>query len=202
MVVARRTRLHPDVRKAQLVELGLEMLAGRPLDQLPIDDIAAAAGISRGLLFHYFPTKRDFGLAVVKAAARHLLEETNPDPALDALSQLRAGIDAYVGFVERNRDLYLALVRGAAGSDIALAQVHEETRSALADRILAGMQLTSPPPPGVLLAVRGWLAFAEEATVEWVRDRKKIKRPEFVRFLEEGLVRLVDLAAQLRKAAP
>jgi AcrR family transcriptional regulator len=197
MSAVRRTRLHPDVRKTQLVELGLEMLAGRPLAQLPIDDIAAAAGISRGLLFHYFPTKRDFGIAVVEAAARHLLEETDPDPALDALAQLRSGIDAYVGFVERNRDLYLALVRGAAGSDIALAQVHEQTRSVLADRILAGMQLTEDCPPGVRLAVRGWLAFAEEATVEWVRDRQKIKRPDFVRFLEEGLVRLVDVAANV-----
>jgi AcrR family transcriptional regulator len=149
------------------------------------------------LLFHYFPTKRDFGIAVVEAAARHLLEETDPDPALDALAQLRSGIDAYVRFVERNRDLYLALVRGAAGSDIALARVHEETRSVLAHRILAGMQLEDDCPPGVRLAVRGWLAFAEEATVEWVRDRKRIKRPQFVLFLEEGLVRLVDLAAHL-----
>jgi AcrR family transcriptional regulator len=202
MAVARRTRLHPDVRKAQLVELGLEMLAGRPLSQLPIDDIAAAARISRGLLFHYFPTKRDFGIAVVEAAARHLLEETDPDLSLDALARLRSGIDAYVGFVERNRDLYLALVRGAAGSDIALARVHEETRSVLADRILAGMQLADDCPPGVRLAVRGWLAFAEEATVEWVRDRQKIKRPEFVRFLEEGLVHLVDLAPNPGKAMP
>jgi AcrR family transcriptional regulator len=197
MTAVRRTRLRPDVRKAQLVELGLEMLAGRPLDQLPIDDIAAAAGISRGLLFHYFPSKRDFGLAVVQAAARHLLEETDPDPALDALAQLHAGIDGYVRFVERNRELYIALVRGAAGNDSALARVHEETRSALADRIVAGMQLENGCPPAVLLTVRGWLAFAEEATVEWVRDRKKIKRSEFVRFLEEGLVRLVDLASQL-----
>jgi AcrR family transcriptional regulator len=199
MAGARRTRLHPDVRKAQLVELGLEMLAGRPLDQLPIDDIATAAGISRGLLFHYFPTKRDFGIAVVEAAARHLLEETDPDPALDALARLSSGIDAYVRFVERNRDLYIALVRGAAGSDIALARVHEETRSALADRILAGMQLAQNCPPALRLAVRGWLAFAEEATVEWVRDPGRIKRPAFVRFLEEGLLRIVDLARTVER---
>jgi AcrR family transcriptional regulator len=197
MAVVRRVRLDPGVRKARLVELGLEMLAGRPLDQLPVDQIAAAAGISRGLLFHYFPTKRDFGVAVVEAAARQLLEETDPDPSLDALEQLRSGIEAYVGFVERNRDLYLALVRGAAGSDPALARVHEETRSALASRILAGMQLAEDCPPAVRLAVRGWLAFAEEATVEWVRDPKKIERPAFVLFLEEGLVRLADLAAHL-----
>lgn len=197
MAVARRVRLDPGVRKARLVELGLEMLAGRPLDQLPVDQIAAAAGISRGLLFHYFPTKRDFGVAVVEAAAQHLLEETDPDLSLDPLERLRSGIDAYVRFVERHRDLYLALVRGAAGSDPALARVHEETRSALAGRILAGMQLAEDCPPAVRLAVRGWLAFAEEATVEWVRDPKEIKRPAFVRFLEEGLVRLVDLTAHL-----
>src|SRR3989442_8847580 len=104
-----RVRLDPEARRAQLVQLGLQMLAGRPLDQLPVDEIAAAAGISRGLLFHYFPTKRDFGLAVARAAALHLLEQADPDPSLNPLERLRQGLDAFVPFVQRNRELYLAL---------------------------------------------------------------------------------------------
>src|SRR5436190_145491 len=98
-----RVRLDPEARRAQLVQLGLQMLADRTLDQLPVDEIAAAAGISRGLLFHYFPTKRDFGVAVARAAAQRLIDETAPDPALDLLAQLRAGIDAYVRYDARTQ---------------------------------------------------------------------------------------------------
>jgi AcrR family transcriptional regulator len=72
-----RTRLDPDARRAQLVALGLRMLSTRPLDKVAIDDIAAEAGISRGLLFHYFPTKRDFHVAVARAAAADLLARTD-----------------------------------------------------------------------------------------------------------------------------
>ncbi|HEX6420373.1 MAG TPA: helix-turn-helix domain-containing protein [Acidimicrobiales bacterium] len=68
-----RTRLDPERRRAQLVDLGRRMLSSRPLDQVAIDDIAAEAGISRGLLFHYFPTKRDFHVAVARSAAHDLL---------------------------------------------------------------------------------------------------------------------------------
>src|SRR5262245_65848066 len=72
-----RTRLDRDARRAQLVQLGLEMLSTRPLDKVAIDDIAAEAGISRGLLFHYFPTKRDYHVAVARAAAQELLDRTD-----------------------------------------------------------------------------------------------------------------------------
>jgi AcrR family transcriptional regulator len=66
--------LDPEARRAQLVALGLKMLSTRPLDKVAIDDIAAEAGISRGLLFHYFPTKRDYHVAVARAAAQDLLD--------------------------------------------------------------------------------------------------------------------------------
>ena len=82
MANAPRTRLEPEARRAQLVELGLRMLDSRPLDQVTTDAVAAAAGISRALVFHYFPTKRDFHVAVAEAAGEELLARTAPDPAL------------------------------------------------------------------------------------------------------------------------
>jgi AcrR family transcriptional regulator len=53
-----RTRLDVDERRTQLVELGLEHFGERAYDDVSIDAIAEAAGISKGLLYHYFPTKR------------------------------------------------------------------------------------------------------------------------------------------------
>ena len=70
MAAARRSRLSTDVRREQLVALGIEIFSDRPFDEVSIDDIAAAAGISKGLLYHYFPSKRDFYVAVMSRSAR------------------------------------------------------------------------------------------------------------------------------------
>ena len=67
-----RTRLDLDARRRQLVEIGLELFSERAYDEIAIDDIAAQAGISKGLLYHYFPSKRDFYVAIIGEAGREL----------------------------------------------------------------------------------------------------------------------------------
>ena len=69
----RRTRLTHSDRRRQLVGIGLAKLVDKPMWDLSIDEVAAEAGISRGLLFHYFPTKRDFYVACIQAAGRRIL---------------------------------------------------------------------------------------------------------------------------------
>src|SRR5947199_5495441 len=92
----KRTRLDPVARRAQLIELGVEMLATRTLDELSVEDIATKAGISRGLLFHYFASKQEFHTAVAQAAAQALLDRTEPDTALPPLEALRGGLVAFI----------------------------------------------------------------------------------------------------------
>src|SRR5262245_27930434 len=172
-----RTRLDRDARRAQLVELGLKMLSTLPLDKVAIDDIAAEAGISRGLLFHYFPTKRDYHLAVARAAAADLLGRTDPDPALDALAQLRGSVEAFVDYVTANRDAYTAFIRGSAGGDADLREVSDDTRAAFTDRVLS--RLGTPAPSARLrAAVRGWVAFTEEVTVDWLSQGDELDRED------------------------
>ena len=71
-----RRRLSADERRRQLVGIGLAMIVETPIQDLSMDDIATEAGISRGLLFHYFPTKTDFYLACIAAAGRRILRTT------------------------------------------------------------------------------------------------------------------------------
>jgi AcrR family transcriptional regulator len=164
-----RTRLDPQARRAQLVALGLEMLSTRSLDQLAIEDIATAAGISRGLLFHYFPSKRDFHEAVVRAAASDLLAHTEPPRGLPHGDHVRAGVEALVDYVAENRDSYVSLLRGAAGGDLNLRVIFDETRSIIATRVLDRMG-SDGAPYRVRLAVRGWVAFGEEVILGWLSE--------------------------------
>jgi AcrR family transcriptional regulator len=189
---APRTRLEPEARRAQLVDVGLQMLGTRPLEQVAIDDVAAAAGISRGLLFHYFPTKRDFHVAVAEAAAAELLARTDPDPGLAPLARLQAAVAAYVDYVADKRDAYVAFVRGSSGGDPQILAVHDRTRTAFTLRVLDGLGLPSPPPR-VRVAVRGWVAFTEEVTVDWLAQGD-LTRAEVLDLLDEALVALVTMS--------
>jgi AcrR family transcriptional regulator len=190
-----RTRLDPAARRAQLVTLGLEMLSTRPLDQVVIDEIAAEAGISRGLLFHYFPTKRDFHVAVVQAAADDLCDRTEPDPSLPVPERVRGSLEAFVDYVSDNRDAYIALLRGTAGGDPALRAVCDETRSVFTGRVLAGIGVSDPAPARLRLAARGWVAFAEEATLDWLSSGD-LGRAELIDLLDEALETLMAVAAR------
>src|SRR3954464_6222832 len=88
-----RARLDVDERRAQLLALGLELFSQRAYDAISIDEIALAAGLSNGLLYHYFPTKREFYSAAIREASRQLLELTRPDEGAPPLVRLRAVID-------------------------------------------------------------------------------------------------------------
>ncbi|MFI9048632.1 TetR/AcrR family transcriptional regulator [Streptomyces sp. NPDC053427] len=164
----RVTRLTPDQRREQLVGIGLEMLADRSLDELSTDEVARRAGISRGLLFHYFDSKRDFFRAVVRAECDRFMAATEPDPALAPVPWMRAFIAGFVAYVMAHRRIYLALVRGAAGSHPAVTDILDETREVLARRVRDGQRrLGMPDAPRLDLASRAWMAFAEEAVLSW-----------------------------------
>jgi AcrR family transcriptional regulator len=188
-VAATGARLSRAARREQLVSLGHALIAERSFDAVSVDDVAAAAGISRGLLFHYFPTKRDFQVAVAERAADELLAATAPDPALAPLDQLRTSVESFLAYVTERRDAYLSLVRGAASGEPALREVSDRTRAVLAGRVTDGLGLEDAPP-GVAIVVRGWVASAEEMVVTWLADGD-VDRDELLDLLVDGLIRQV-----------
>lgn len=167
----RAARLSPDERRAQLVAIGVDMLADRSLDELSTDDVARRAGISRGLLFHYFDSKRDFYRSVVQRECDDFAAATEPDASLEPVAWLRAFIAGFAAYVTEHRRVYLALVRGAAGSHPAVEDIVEATRSTLARRVEEGQRrLGMPHSPLLPVATRAWMAFAEEAVTSWPPD--------------------------------
>ena len=178
------------------------MLATCPLERLSTDDVAAAAGISRSLLFHYFPTKRDFLVALVQAASRGLLDATSTDPALPPERRLRQGLEAYVSFVSENSEVFIALVRGAAGSDEALREEADRTRAEFAARVLEGLDQDPTASAAVALAATGWVALSEQAVVTWLGQRSSpatdvLDARQLVDFLQASLVGVMASVLQV-----
>ncbi len=191
-----RTRLPTDERRAQLLALGRSIFNERAYDEVSIDDIAAAASISKGLLYHYFPNKKQFYVEVVRAAADELIETTAPVAALPPDQRLAHGLDAYLEFVDRNARAYVTLMRSGVGTDEEVAAVVEGTREALVQRILVeglGMQAARPL---VRLALRGWIGLVEAVSLDWI-DRRELDRAGVRALLAASLVSTLGAVAAL-----
>ena len=182
-----RTRLSPQARRTQLIDLGVEMLATRRLDELSVELIAKAAGISRGLLFHYFPSKQAFHLEVARAAAAEMLRRTEADTNLSPVEALRAALTSFMDYVEENPDNYKSLVRGAASGDAKMRAIFDNTRATMAQRVIdviADMGLAVDAR--TRLAIHGWIAFVEECVVRWI-EHGGIGRDELLEMLTKSL---------------
>lgn len=181
------------------------MLVDRPLEQISVEDIADQAGVSRGLLFHYFASKQDYHLEIVREASRSMIERTAPDPDLPPLEILRDSIANYVDYVSEQRDMFISLLRGTASGDPQMREVFEQTRTIMANRTLAQLaELEVPVTPVIELSVRGWIAFVEEATITWLRE-PRITRDELIDLNVNALPALAlapDTITQLLGAEP
>lgn len=158
-----RRRLSADQRRRQLVAIGLAKIVEKPIQDLPMDEIAAEAGISRGLLFHYFPTKTDFYLACIAAAGRRMLRTTAPDEDLPGGEQVEQVTRLMVEQIERRRDFYLALVHGHAVADPRASEVMDSVRDGSTARVVRALDV----PARQRDVVRAWWAYAEDRALTW-----------------------------------
>ena len=188
-------RLSPDQRREQLLDLGVALLATRPLDELTIDVLAEEAGISRGLLYHYFGSKQAFREAVVRRAVDELVSQTAPPPGGEPLDRLLASLAAYVDYVEANHQGYLSIVKTAASGNDTLRELYDEARFALTDRIFTedAQGDLIPDTPATRLMVRGWAALTEELVLAWIDDSHGVSREQLLATLTAALPSLVDV---------
>ena len=182
-----RLRRSAGDRRAQLVQIGLELLPTTPVQELTIDEVARRAGISRSLLFHYFATKREYYTAVTRAAADLLMEHLLPRPGTALGDQVTGMLDRYVGWVETYRETHLAFVRGAAGGDPWVAEVYEETRTRLVDVALEALGL--PDDARRRQLVLAWFAFTEDLVGSWAQE-PTMSRSELLTLLRDVLARV------------
>ena len=169
-------RLPVAARREELLELGLELFSARAYDEVSLDEIAAAAGISKGLVYHYFPSKRDLYVASLKVASDRLLACTAPDPGLPKAAQLYHALTAYLDFVERYAKSYTALIKGGVGSDREAAAIVDLSRTAIIDRVLSAIDVDPRTVPAALrLVVRGWIGFVEAVSTDWLETQSITK---------------------------
>jgi AcrR family transcriptional regulator len=189
-----------DRRRAQLLAVGQRLFARRAPADVSIEEIAAAAGVSRGLLYHYFPSKADLYAAVVARAAAGLVQALAPDPARSGVENTTAALHALFAFVGAHREAWLSLVVGLEGDARVLAAI-EEARAALAGLVLRGAGL-DPAAPIPRAAARAWIAAVEAAATDWVRARDHNPAPLVDLLCASLFVHLLGAARAVGAAAP
>jgi AcrR family transcriptional regulator len=188
-----RVRLDNDARRAQLLALAKKAFSDRSYDDVSIDDLAREAKISKGLLYHYFPTKRDLYVAGLRETADELVERVNAVPTnLVPAERVRAGLDAYLEHISKHARAYVSLMRGGIGSDPEVAAVVEGVRRRLGDRFLEGSPFKPMLAGNALFetAMKGWIGCVEHATIDWCAD-PKLTRDELRDLLSQILLAIM-----------
>ena len=175
------TRMQVDERRRQLLELSTELFARHSFSELSMARIAREAGISKALLYHYFPGKHELFVATLQQAAEEVGRRTRPDPDLPPAQALAASLDAFLGWVEENELAYRKLME-SAGSVPEVGALIAEVRDRTSARILDGIGAGADPPPKLRAAARAWLWFIDGAILDWL-DHRDLERAELVEFL-------------------
>ncbi|GAA3203043.1 helix-turn-helix domain-containing protein [Actinocorallia longicatena] len=196
MTARPRERKDGDERREQILACARELFRERSYADVSSVEIAAAAGVSRGLLNHYFGTKRD----LYRAAVEEMLKiPPIPVPAFVAGASVRdriaESLDGWLELLERNAETWLAaLDRSAPGGDAELNRLLEEARERAVERIteVVGLTRTAEEHPQVKAVLRAFAAMAETASREWL-ERGRLTREEVGLTLESGLTHLLEV---------
>jgi AcrR family transcriptional regulator len=194
-MAAARIRLQIDERRNQLLELGIRLFLERPYDEISIDEIAEAAHISKGLLYHYFGSKREFYVEAIRAASLQLRKLTEPDPSLAPAARLRAAVDAHLNYIQEHGALYTAMYRGAATIAPEVEDVLEEHRKVVMQWFLKNLGI-SKPRPILRSALRAWIAMVEGASLDWIA-RREVARDALRELLVSSYIAILTKAMEL-----
>ena len=179
------SRLPVDERRRQLLDLGARLFATHSYAELSMAKIAREAGISKALLYHYFPSKQDFFVATLQQGAEEIARRTEPDPELPPLEALAGSLDAFLGWIEENETAYRKLME-SVGSVPEVKLLIDQIRDATSTRILDGLGAGEPPPPKLRAAARAWLWFVDGTILDWL-EHKDMSRAEVRDFLVASL---------------
>jgi AcrR family transcriptional regulator len=181
-------------RRQQLIGVALELFSRRSPDEVSIDEIASAAGISRPLVYHYFPGKLSLYEAALKRAADDLATRFVEPQEGPLGARLLRVMRRYFDFVDEHGPGFSALMRGgpAVGSSATNALV-DGVRQAAYLQILAHLDINRPPAR-LELVIRSWISLAESTALIWL-DGRRIPRAELEAQLVHDFAALTAVSA-------
>ena len=161
-----RRRLEPDARREQILSVAVRLFGERGWADVSTTDVAREAGVARGLINHYFGTKRALYLEVVRRLTTipEVAVAERPPGTRDV--RTGAAVDWFLDAVEAHRGLWLSVGTGAAG-DVDVDAILAEADEIAADRVLAALAPDAPDDP-YRARVRSFFGLVRSASREWL----------------------------------
>jgi AcrR family transcriptional regulator len=166
-----RTRLRVAERRAQLLTLGRRLFAERSYEEVAVEDIAAAAGISVGLLYHYFGSKREFYLETMRDLTQRFVELVWKDPRPPGPERLLSVMSQFVDYLEAEGPAFRLLVEGGGALDQEMRAIRQEMRQVFYRAALDRLGIEGEPKPEMRLALSGWVGHLIAASLDWIEHR-------------------------------
>ncbi|GAA0930714.1 TetR/AcrR family transcriptional regulator [Streptomyces thermoalcalitolerans] len=189
-------RLSVEERRAQLLDAALSLFAQRVPEEVSLDDVAEAAGVSRPLVYRYFPGgKQQLYEAALRSAAeelRHCLDEPHEGPPLSRLARV---LDRYLAFVDQHATGFTALLRGGSVVETSrTTAIVDGVRRSAAEQILGHLQVTDPGPR-LRMTVRMWITAVEAASLIWLDEGRQPPAEELRDWLVEQFMAVMGVTA-------
>ncbi|MYS82728.1 TetR/AcrR family transcriptional regulator [Embleya scabrispora] len=159
-------------RRRQLLEAAVELFSARPYEDIFIADIADAAGVAHGLLFYYFKDKRGIYLEALGQVARDIQDYQRPRPdEVSAEARLYGMVRRHFEYIGGHTQTFIGFMRTGLG-DPDVRRIFESARQAGVDLVLDLFEIESEPPPPILrAALRGWVGYLDEISLDWLAYR-------------------------------
>ncbi|GHA82546.1 MULTISPECIES: TetR/AcrR family transcriptional regulator [Streptomyces] len=195
-------RLGVEERRAQLLGAALTLFAHRAPDDVSIDEVAVAAGVSRPLVYRYFPGGRQqlYEAALGSAAEQLTLcfAEPTTGPPTERVGRV---LDRYLGFVDEHDAGFSALLRGGSAAETSrTSTIVDGVRRDAAEQILLHLGRGPGPDqvpagPRLRMMVRTWIAAVEAASLIWLDEGKQPPAPDLRGWLVDHLIALLAATA-------
>src|SRR3954452_9428839 len=137
------TRLDPGERRDQILDAANTLFAERSFDEVSVEDIASAAGVTRGLVHHYFGGRDEVYIALLKRLGAVREEGLRPPIGPTARARVEGSVSRWLDWTAANRTIWLATI--GRGEDIADPQV----RRVVADLLRRAVALVAAHHAGI-----------------------------------------------------
>ncbi|MEU9334375.1 helix-turn-helix domain-containing protein [Streptomyces sp. NPDC048290] len=189
-------RLSVEERRAQLLTAALDLFAVRAPEDVSLDEVAEAAGVSRPLVYRYFPGgKQQLYEAALRSAAEELklcFDEPREGPLL---ARLTRALDRYLAFVDGHDTGFSALLQGGSVVETSrTTAIVDGVRRAAAGHILRHLGVADPGPR-LRMTVRMWITAVEAASLIWLDEEKQPPVTELRDWLVEQFVAMLTVTA-------
>jgi AcrR family transcriptional regulator len=185
------TRLGPEARRTQILAAARQLFEEGGYDAVSMSDVADAAQVTRGLVHHYFGSKRELYLAVVRSVLAEAPALASPQEAGSPEEMVTRNAHALLDYLAANRGMLLAMAPSAdPGRDPDVAALADAAREAAVDQVIRNHFGPSEAPPEARLVVRAFFGLVEAAAREWLYNGRAT-RAQVQALVAQGILALM-----------